>query len=517
MSENFSKERILKNSILLYVRMLFTMWFNLYATRLTLANLGIEDMGVYGVIGSIVSLFTVFTGGITSAVQRFITFELGVKDGKPNTVFCSSLNVIFILSCIMVVLLEIGGLWMLKYKINIPIASRDAAFWVFQLSVLTCIVNTISIPYNALIIAHEKMDAFAVISIVQVILNFFAAYCLSLFENNRLLIYAILLAAISIFIRLLYQIYCHCKFAEAHYHFSIDWLTVKQIGKFTGVSTVSGGLQIIASQGIVFVINLTFGVAINAVYNIALQLKNAVLSFSLNILKAISPQITKTYANNEIDAHKKLVINGSKMEVFFIYFIMIPFLFRTEYIMKLWLGNIPEYIVPFVQCTVFLSLTYAAFEPIRTAVLATNKIKEFMLIPDTIYLLVIPTAYVVCRITSNPISLIVILVSFEIFICVIRILLATHVTVFRLSEFLKQILWPCLTVAIFDCIICYGLSFWFSVSILGLIGMIIINSIFLLVLIFALALSCSEKKRLLIISKVFVNKMLKAVFKDLLK
>ena len=229
MSENFSKERILKNSLLLYVRMLFTMWLNLYATRLTLANLGIEDMGVYGVIGSIVSLFTVFTGGITSAVQRFITFELGLKDGQPNKVFCSSLNVIFILSGIMLVLLEVGGLWMLEYKVNIPEASRDASLWVFQLSVLTCLVNMISIPYNALIIAHEKMDAFAFISIAQVVLNFLAAYCLSLFENNRLLIYAALLAVASISIRLLYQIYCHRKFVEAHYHLGVDWNTVKQI------------------------------------------------------------------------------------------------------------------------------------------------------------------------------------------------------------------------------------------------------------------------------------------------
>ena len=251
MSENFSKERILKNSLLLYVRMLFTMWLNLYATRLTLANLGIEDMGVYGVIGSIVSLFTVFTGGTTSAVQRFITFELGLENGQPNKIFCSSLNVIFILSGIMLVLLEVGGLWMLEYKVNIPEASRDASLWVFQLSVLTCLVNMISIPYNALIIAHEKMDAFAFISIAQVVLNFLAAYCLSLFENNRLLIYAALLAVASISIRLLYQIYCHRKFVEAHYHLGVDWNTVKQIGKFTGVSTVSGGMQIISSQGIV--------------------------------------------------------------------------------------------------------------------------------------------------------------------------------------------------------------------------------------------------------------------------
>ena len=265
MSGNFNKNRILKNSLLLYVRMLFTMWINLYATRLVLQNLGVEDMGVYGVVGSIVSLFTVFTSGVTSAVQRFITFELGLKDGQPNKVFCSSLNVIFILSAFMLLLLEVGGLWILYHKINIPEASRAASFWVFQLSALTCIVNTISIPYNALIIAHEKMNAFAIISIVQVILNFAAAYFISFFTNERLLIYAIMLAAASIIVRLLYQIYCHRKFEEARYHWGIDKNTIKQIGKFTGVSTTSSLLQVSATYGINIVINILFGVTINAV------------------------------------------------------------------------------------------------------------------------------------------------------------------------------------------------------------------------------------------------------------
>lgn len=506
MSENFSKERILKNSLLLYVRMLFTMWLNLYATRLTLANLGIEDMGVYGVIGSIVSLFTVFTGGITSAVQRFITFELGLENGQPNKVFSSSLNVIFMLSGIMLVLLEVGGLWMLEYKVNIPEASRDASFWVFQLSVLTCIVNTISIPYNALIIAHEKMDAFAIISIVQVVLNFLAAYCLSLFADNRLLIYAILLAAVSVFIRLLYQIYCHRKFAEARYHWGIDWDTVKQIGKFMGISSTSGALQIISSQGIVYVINLTFGVAINAVYSIALQLKNSILSFSLNILKAISPQITKTYANHEIYAHKKLVIIGSKMEVFFIYFIMIPFLFRTEYIMGLWLGNVPDYVVPFTQCMVFLSLTYAAFEPIRAAVLATNRIKNFMLIPDSLYLLVLPITYIVGSVTNNPLYLIIVLVSFEIIICGIRILLATRVTIFSAIELLRKIALPCIIVALCDCIACYGLSCLFSITFWGLVGMVLCNCVCLILIIFVCALSQAERKQVWVMCESLIKK-----------
>lgn len=359
MSDNFNKNRIIKNSLLLYVRMLFTMWLNLWTTRLVLANLGVEDMGVYGVVGSIVGLATVFTGGVTNAVQRFITFESGKTDGNTNLVFCTSLNVIFLLSVVVFILLESVGVYMLYYSVNIPANSMNAASWVLQLSILTCVVNLISIPYNALVIAHERMNAFAVISILQVVLTFCAVYTLSWFDN-RLLVYGIMMATVSIIIRIFYQIYCHYKFDESRYHFIIDKEQLKQLGKFTGVSTASGAIQIVSSQGIIFVINWTFGVAINAVYNISLQLKNSILSFALNLFKAISPQITKTYANNEIETHRKIVYSGSKMETYLIFFIMIPFLFRTEFIMHMWLGKVPSYAVEFAMCAVFISLTYAS-------------------------------------------------------------------------------------------------------------------------------------------------------------
>lgn len=233
MPDNFNKNRIVKNSILLYVRMLFTMWLNLWTTRLVLANLGVEDMGVYGVVGSIVGLVGIFTGGITNAVQRFITFEAGKQEGQVNLVFCSSLNIIFVLSALVFLLLEIGGVYMLYHGVKIPASSFSAAFWVLQLSIGTCIVNLISVPYNALVIAHEKMDAFAMISILQVVLNFVAAYCLSLLDN-RLLVYGILVAVISVLIRVIYQVYCHYKFDEAQLSFADRLYHIEGIGQVYG-------------------------------------------------------------------------------------------------------------------------------------------------------------------------------------------------------------------------------------------------------------------------------------------
>ena len=493
MSDNYNKNRILTNSLLLYVRMLFTMWLNLWTTRLVLANLGIEDMGVYGVVGSIVGLVGVLTGGATNAVQRFITFEAGKDEGNPNLVFCTSLNIIFMLSAIVLVVLEVGGVYMLYHSVKIPLASMNAAFWVLQLSILTCIVNLISIPYNALVIAHEKMDAFAVISILQVVLTFASVYSLFLFDN-RLLVYGVMMALISVAIRLIYQIYCHYKFEEAHYHVLIDKGMLKQIGQFTGISTVSGALQVASSQGIIFVINWTFGVTVNAVYSIALQLKNSILSFSLNLFKAISPQITKTYANHELDVHKKLVYSGSKMEVYLIYFIMIPFLFKTDYIMHLWLGNVPVYAVEFAQCTVFISLTYAMFEPIRASVLATNKITKFMIVPEFFYLLVLPMGYAVSKIWNNPVLLIAVIVLMDVLTCIVRTYYAVKVSPLRTKELLVDVVLPASVVAVLDSLVCLFLARMFSSTIAGLLALLVMNSIVLLLIILLVGLSKAEKR-----------------------
>jgi O-antigen/teichoic acid export membrane protein len=494
MADNFNKNRIVKNSVLLYARMAFTMWVNLYATRLVLQNLGVEDMGVYGVVGSIVGFFSILTGGVTGAIQRFITYELGRGQGNVTHVFCTSMNVILLMAVAMVLLLESVGVWVLTHRLNIPQGSMQAAFWVFQLSILSCVFDLISVPYNALVIAHEKMDAFAGISILQVVLNCSAAYCLSLFADHRLVIYAALITLVGILIRVIYQVYCHYQFTEVRYRFYIDRPLLKQIGKYAGVTTVSHFLYIVYSQGIVFVINWTFGVAINAVYSIAIQVKNSVLSFALNLFKAVSPQITKTYAAGDLTMHKKLVYSGCKMETYMIFFIMIPFLFRTDYIMHLWLGQVPEYAVAFVQCSVLVSLFYATFEPVRTAVFATAQISRFNIIPNAISLLILPISYLLCKATGDPVCMIICFVAFELVVCLLRIYYASKVTILRIPEMVRQIVFPCLMVAAFSSAVCYGLAYVTPENLWGLLVLLLVNSLALAGFIYGCGLNPSERR-----------------------
>ncbi len=488
---------ILRNTLLLYGRMLITMWLNLYATRLVLQNLGVEDMGTYGVVGSIINMLAVFTNGITTAIQRFITYELGLKDkGDVNKVFCSSFNLLLLLAAGMVLILETVGLLVLYHCTNIPSGSMDNAFWVFQCSIVTCVFFLLVIPYQALIIAYEKMGAFALFSIINVVLTCLACYSLSWLDpDKRLIWYSVFMSAIAITTPIIYKAYCDRKFLESRYHFLIDRMTIREMGRFTGISSTSGILQLISSEGITLVINWTFGVALNAVYVIALQLKNMVLSFALNLFKAIQPQITKTYAEGDMKRHKALVYSGSKLEIFLIYFILIPFIFRTRYVLSLWLGNdIPEYTIAFCQCTIFLSLTYAAFEPIRTAVLTTTKITHFLLIPDSIAVLSLPLIYLAAKITNTPEIMIACIVAVDIFCCIVRVYLGTRVSVISMSEVATSIIIRCIAVAACSLSVCYGLSLVIPDNLLGLISLIIINSLALAIIIISIGLNKEEKQ-----------------------
>lgn len=488
---------IFHNTLLLYGRMLFTMWLNLWATRLTLQHLGVDDLGVFGVVGSVVSMFGVFTAGITTAVQRFVTYELGRgREGNVPAVFSTSLTLLLVLSAVLVVLLEVGGLWVLRTRLNIPEGSLTAAHWVFQFTVVAFLFELIAIPYNALVIAHERMSAFAAISVLKVVLTCGAAWSLSLFADGRLIVYGAAMALIAVLVRVVYQVYCHRQFAEARYRPGIDRQLLGQMARFAGVSTLSGVFQMLSGEGLMLVINWTFGVALNAVYAIALQLKNMVLSFALNLFKAIQPQITKTYAEGQLSLHRRLVYSGSKLQVYLILFLLLPFLFRTRQILGLWLGEVPPHTVAFCQGTIFISLTYAAFEPIRTAVLASGRIARFMLIPDGFYLAVLPVSYAVARWSGSPSWMLVSIVGMDVLACVIRVWLGAQVSAFRVGEVLRRVVLPAIVVACLGAVICYLISLSFPANVWGLILVLVLNSLALLGVIVGVGLDSAERRQL---------------------
>ncbi len=495
MPEIFNPQRIAKNSLLLYGRMLFTVWFNLWAARLVLAHLGAEGYGVYGVVAGVVGIFSFFTMGITSSVQRFITFELGKPNGNPGRMFAASLFAVLMLAALMVVVLETAGVCFALYAINIPVAMEPAVMPVYQLSVLACVLTLLAVPFHAVVIAHERMDIYAMVTIAQVVLSWLAAYVLVQWpQEERLGLYAVFMAMVPLVVLVAYIGYCRRKFEETRVRLRLEMGVVREIATFAGVSTTSGLLQTLAFHGIVLVVNWVFGVTVNAVYQIALQLKNSVLSFGLNIFKAISPQITKTYADGDIDRHTRLVYTGSKVEAYMILLILIPFVCRAEQIMTLWLGYLPPYTVAFAVCTVFLSLTYAFFEPIRASVLATNRITKFLLVPDSLYLLAIPISYGVSVLTNDPRMMIVSVVLTDILICVVRVWYAAQVTSVRMGVLLRKVLVPCCAVGILSGALCAALSYGLKQDVLGLLVLLVANSLLMVVVIYLVGLDKDERR-----------------------
>lgn len=495
---NFNKQRIAKNTTILALRMLFTMWINLYITRLVLQNLGIEDYGTYGIVGGVVTMFTIFSKGLANAVNRFITYELGRTGSDIQKTFCCCVNIVFIFAILSFIIFESIGVWFLNNKINIPEESISSANWVFQFSIITCIVNMISIPYNALIIAHEKMNAFAYISIIQVLLNLAAAYIIGLQTSDRLLFYGLYLAVVSISIRIIYQSYCRRKFQESKYKLIIDKAHMMEIGKFTGYSMLDGILVLTFSQGFNILLNMNFGVAMNGVFTIATQVRNSTLAFSQNVQKAIEPQIIKTYSNREYNKSIRLIVEGSRMQAYLLMLFAIPIWVRSKQILSLWLDNVPVNTETYVGIFICVSIIYAITCPVITGALATGKIKNFLIGADFIYILSICILYIISYLMNvTPILFALLFLLSEIIIALYRFFSFSRISSFSFSRFMiSGVAQPVISIVVIYYIMVF-INSYFEYNLFGLIKFVTVSWIITVLTILTIGLNTYEKKFLL--------------------
>jgi O-antigen/teichoic acid export membrane protein len=486
--------RIAKNSIALSLRMLFTMWLNLYATRVVLEQLGAADYGVYGVVGSVVSMFSILTAGLGKATQRFITFEIGKKDGRPQEMFSSLQTVTLLFAAVLFVVLEVLGLWFLQHHLNVPDESRSAAFWVFQFSVVSALISLISTPYNALIVAHEHLNVFAYITIVQVVLNFLVAISLIYIPGNHLFWYGFGVMLVTIGIRIIYQVFCYKHYPESKYSFQWNKPLLKEVGRFTGWATLDGGLNTIVWNGVVWIINLSFGPIVNAAYAIASQVNNAILSFAQNVQRAIDPQITKTYAAGLYDRHRRLVYMGSKAQAMLIYFLIIPFIVRAEYILTLWLGNVPEYAVSFCRLSVLMGLVISFCEAARTSITATGRIRRFVVIPNVTHLLLLPVCLLLNKIFDSPVLMMVAIVVMYVIIYALRLYLAAEGSVFSCKEMVRRSILPGVTVGLISFILVSIISAFIPNDFIGLILTVLLSALVILTCAWLFGLNRQERQ-----------------------
>lgn len=439
----FNNRRIVKNTLLLYVRMLLTMTVTLYTSRVILKVLGVEDFGIYNVVGGIISMFAFINGGMVAATQRYITFEIGSGNiNQLKKVFSTSLQIHAIISVIIIILGETVGLWFLLEKLVIPENRMTAAMWVYQLSIVACIVNIMSIPYNADIIAHEKMSAFAYISIIEVVLKLLIVYMLIFSPIDKLIVYAILLLLVQVSIRLIYTTYCKRHFEETLYSNGFDKSLIKEMASFAGWSFWGSFAGILYTQGLNMMLNIFFGPVVNAARAIAVQVQSAVQQFVTNFQMAINPQITKNYAVGNLNQMHSLMFRSARFSFLLLLFITLPVLLETNFLLTIWLKTVPENTVIFTQIMICIALIYTTANPCVIANQATGQVKIYQAVVGGILLTILPVSYVVLKLGAPAYSVFIVHFFIESIAQFFRMFMLQKLINLRISEYMKNIYIP---------------------------------------------------------------------------
>lgn len=383
--------------------MFLIMGVSLYTSRIILKALGEENFGLYNVVGGIVMMFTFLNGALAGATSRFITYEIGRKNEvQLHKVFNVSLVTHIIIALIIVLLAETIGLWFFYNKMVIPAERFYAAFWVYQISIASCVFTITQVPYSATIIAHERMNIYAYVGIVEVILKLAVAYMVMVSTYDKLIVYAFLLFAVQVMIMLYYRVYCNKNFSECKWMFVREKSMYKNMFIYAG-SDMIGNLSVLAQgQGLNILLNMFFGPSVNAARGIAYQVQGAVTQFSNNFMTAVKPQIIKQYAAGKYKEMMQLVVQSSCFSYYLMLLIVMPICLEANYILTLWLGDYPEYSVSFLRLVLVLCMIQTLKTPRTTLFHATGKILLPNIVVGTLLCLALPIAYIVLKMGGDP-------------------------------------------------------------------------------------------------------------------
>lgn len=389
-----SSTKIAQNTIYLYVRMLILMFVSLYTSRVVLRILGVEDYGIYNVVGGIVVLFTFLNNAMVTSTQRYLNYEIGRNDfNATQKVFSISLNIHLLISVLILVLSETIGLYFLNNTIQYPESRSLAVHVIYQLSVYTTCVKIIRAPYNAAIIAYERMSFYAYLSILEAILQLLIVFLLEKLHNDRLIMYGILLLVVAIAINLCYFVYCRLNFKACKYLFTRDRDLYKQLISFSGWSLLGGIANVASNQGLNIILNVFYGVTVNAAMGIASQVNTAVTSFVTSFQTAFNPQIVKAYAAGDFKYFINLILTTSKYSYLLLFIIALPIYICCPEVLQIWLTEVPDYSVSFCRLMIVFSLLDAIQGPLWFSVQATGKIKTYQILMSIMILLNLPIAY----------------------------------------------------------------------------------------------------------------------------
>lgn len=396
MSENSNKtRRIADNTVLLFIRMAVTMVIALYASRVVLKALGVTDYGIYNVVGGVVFMMRFLSESMSGATSRYISFAIGEgKKERLNHLFGCIFTIHVIIALVILLLSETVGLWFVTEKLVIPENRKIAAAVVFETTLLNFFITTIAIPYDALLIAYERMKAFAYISITEVSVRLLIAFSLFVIPYDRLIVFSVLVLALQQMILFIYMAYCHRYLPDFRPHLVWDRKLSREIFSYVGW-ILNGNLAVVGyTQGLNILLNLFFGPAVNAARGVSVQVQNAVNQCFDNFQMAVNPQITKSYAEGDMAYMHRLVLYSSKFSFFIALVVILPLMYETPYVLRLWLGDVPAHTVNFVRIMLLISLCNTLRNPVLIAIRATGDIRKFQIVEGSILLSIVPLAYV---------------------------------------------------------------------------------------------------------------------------
>lgn len=452
MNEQNNNKAIAKNTLFLYFRMMFTMIISLYTSRVILQILGVEDYGIYQAVGGIVGFLSFINGALSNGSSRFLTFELGKRDmRKLQRTFSTTLIIHIILAVIIITIAELVGIWFIENKMNIPLDRINAAIYTFHLSIITAFFTLTQVPYNASIIAHERMSIYAYVSIIEVILKLLIVYLLTISNNiDKLKLYASLLLIIQIGLILFYRYYCTKNFQETKFKLQFDKNIFKEIAGFSGWSLIANAFIALNNQGILLLLNIFFNPTVVAARAISIQVNMAANQFVNNFRTAVNPQIVKKYAANDLEGSKQLLLSSTKYSYYMMLILSLPICLSANHILNIWLNEVPEYTTIFLQLIIIQSLFQVFDTSFYTALYAKGRLRENALISPTLGFLSFPIIYILFKLGYSPVALSwANLITYAVIGIIVKPLLIIKIVNYSWKD-IWNVFNPCLRVTLFS-------------------------------------------------------------------
>ncbi|MCD8304382.1 MAG: lipopolysaccharide biosynthesis protein [Prevotellaceae bacterium] len=501
-----NNKRIAKNTLLLYFRMLLTLCINLYTSRVVLDKLGVEDFGVYNIVGGVIFLFTFISSAMMASTQRFLNYSMGKNDEEGlRRVFSASLVIHIVFALIVIVLVETVGLWFVYYKLVIPEGRLSATLSAFHFSVFATAFLIISFPYNATIIAHERMGVFAYVSIFESASKLLIAFAIGWAAFDRLIFYAFLLMLHQLLLALIYRGYCIRHFRETRFRLAgIGRKLYREIVTFSGWNILGNIANVCLTQGTNILLNLFFGPAVNAAKGLSVQVQNAVNQFCTNFQTAQNPQIIKSYASGELQYMHSLVFRASRFSFYLSLVFSLPIIMKADWFLGIWLKDVPDYAAVFIQYTMLFNLIQSLANPLITGGMATGNIRLLMGVVATFLCLVIPFSYVALRMGYSPVSVFQIQLLLYIVAHVFRVWIVSRQIQFTWRTYTVEVLLPILLVCVLGFGIAVLMSFLFKEGNLNTIIFLIVTFLISIALIWQVGMRREERKA---IAKFVIDKL----------